>query len=222
MAVISIKKYLRRHARSMGVGVLFVFISTAAGLATPFAMRYAIDDVQSGGVRMDRLAGWVALYVLGTAVASLLSLFMRRRLLALSHLIEAELRADIFRHLTRMDQLFYSSERTGDIMTRMTSDLGAVRECAGQGLLQTARILIGFTMAFGVMLALNTRMTLVVLFTLPCTSIIFFILLRLIRARYERVQERFSELTNFVQESFAGKDTRYDPGTCRPDPVGFV
>jgi ATP-binding cassette subfamily B multidrug efflux pump len=103
-----------------------------------------------------------------------------------------------------MDQAFYQRERTGDLMTKMSSDLSAVRELVGQGLLQGSRMVVGFPLAFGVMFATNTRMALIVTALLPFVSILFFFLMRLVRKYYERAQDQFSLISNFAQESFAG------------------
>ena len=129
---------------------------------------------------------------------------MRRLLLGLANHVEYAIRRDVFDHLTRMDQAFYQRERTGDLMTKMSSDLSAVRELVGQGLLQGSRMVVGFPLAFGVMFATNTRMALIVTALLPFVSILFFFLMRLVRKYYERAQDQFSLISNFAQESFAG------------------
>jgi len=148
------------------------------------------------------------LYALGYLAAALLGgvfgLYMRQILLSLSYQIEFEIRERIFAHLTRLDHYFYSRERTGDLMTKMTSDLNAVREFIGQGVLQGARTLIGFVLAFGVMFAIHAGMAAMMALLLPCISLLFFLLLRIIRRRYEASQEQFSIISNFSQENFAG------------------
>ncbi|MBU0676521.1 MAG: ABC transporter ATP-binding protein/permease [Verrucomicrobia bacterium] len=197
--------YVRRHVWIIAAGMMLVTVGVAIGIGVlPFVLCHAIDGLASGEFTLPHIGGLAAAYVLGAVAASLLSLFTRRLMLGLGHRIEREIRDDIFRRLTELDLLFYSRERTGDIMTRMTSDLGSVRECLGPGLLQSSRTVIGFVMAFGVMFVMNIRMAVVMLLLLPVTSGIFFGLLRLIRKRYELVQEQSSHLSNFTQESFAG------------------
>jgi ATP-binding cassette subfamily B protein len=129
---------------------------------------------------------------------------MRRILLGLAQRVEYDIREDVFAHLTRMDYAFYQRERTGDIMTKMSSDLYSVKEMVGQGLLQGARILIGFPLAFGIMFSMNPRLALIIMAIIPVISIVFFFIIRLIRRRYDAVQDQFSNVSNFCQENFGG------------------
>jgi ATP-binding cassette subfamily B protein len=103
-----------------------------------------------------------------------------------------------------MDAAFFRSNRTGDIMTRMSSDLSQVRTLVGQGIFQGARTLFVFTFAFVVMFAISVPLALVLLVLLPSISCFVFLLLRIARPRYEAGQQQFSVLSNFAQERFAG------------------
>ncbi len=204
---LSLKTYIRRHRWTALLGILLVFASVAITVSVPFITQVAVDTIRSGDFTIPQLLGYSGLYLLAAAVAGLAALFMRRVLLSLSHQIEFEIRRDVFDHLTQLDHEFYSRERTGDLMTKMTSDLSSVREFVGQGLLQGARTTLGFTMAFGVMFTINAQMAWVMLILLPCISLLFFALLSLIRARYEASQEQFSIISNFAQENFGGVRT---------------
>jgi ATP-binding cassette subfamily B multidrug efflux pump len=118
--------------------------------------------------------------------------------------VEFDIRRDVFAHLTKMDYGFFQRERTGDIMTKMSSDLFSVKDMVGQGLLQGSRILIGFPLAFGIMFSLNYELALIVMGIIPVISIVFFVLIRMIRSRYDAVQDQFSTISNFSQENFGG------------------
>ncbi len=200
----SLADYVRAHSSRVAMGVGMVCASVLISVFTPFITRFAIDDLVDGGVRWSAILLYACAYMAAALCSAWFALWMRKILLALGHQIEYEIRRDIFAHLTRLDYYFYSRERTGDLMTKMTSDLNAVREFVGQGILQGARTSIGFVLAFGIMFAINVRMALVMLFLLPTTSLLFFLLLRVIRKRYEETQEQFSVISNFSQESFAG------------------
>lgn len=200
----SLGDYMRAHKPRVALGVCLVCASVLITVLMPFITRFAVDDLVDGGVRWSIIAWYAGAYLAAAMVSAAFALGMRKILLALGHQVEYEIRRDIFEHLTRLDYYFYSKERTGDLMTKMTSDLNSVREFVGQGILQGARTSIGFVLAFGVMFAINVRMALVMLFLLPSTSLLFFLLLRIIRIRYEETQEQFSIISNFSQESFAG------------------
>lgn len=199
----SLRRYIltyRAHALT-GAGCVALYL--AGSLVNPIVLRHAIDALQGDG---DARAFAVSLAVfLALAVSVfLVSITMRRKLLGLANRVEHDIRRDVFGHLTTLDAAFYQRERTGDLMTKMSSDLGAVREMIGQGLLQGSRMLIGFPLAFGIMFATNAKLALVVAALLPVISLLFFFLIRLIRKYYDLSQEQFSTITNFAQETFAG------------------
>ncbi len=196
--------YLRPQAARAVCGFLCVVGYIVGSLYTPVLLRRLIDGLEQGTLDhagLLRLLG--ALGGLGV-FSFFVAIGMRRLLLGLANHVEYAIRRDVFDHLTRMDQAFYQRERTGDLMTKMSSDLSAVRELVGQGLLQGSRMVVGFPLAFGVMFATNTRMALIVTALLPFVSILFFFLMRLVRKYYERAQDQFSLISNFAQESFAG------------------
>ena len=200
----SLADYVLAHRRKMMLGISMVFGSIAITLLNPFITRFAIDALEAGDVEWGRIAGYAALYLLLAVSLAVLGLYMRRFLLTMGHQIEYEIRRDVFKKLVRLDYYFYSTERTGDLMTKMTSDLTSVREFVGQGVFQAARTAIGFVLGFGIMFAINLKMAMVMLVLLPCISLLFFFLLRTIRHRYEMTQEQFSVISNFAQESFGG------------------
>ncbi len=182
----------------------FVSASVTVGLLSPFLTRFAIDALIAGEASWRLIVSYAGLYVVAALGSAGLALYMRRILLSLGHQVEYEIRRDVFKRLSELDYYYYSRERTGDIMTRMTSDLNAVREFIGQGVLQGTRTTVGFFLAFGIMFSINVRMAAVMLLLLPSTSLLFFLLFRLMRRRYEESQEQFSTISNFCQESFAG------------------
>ena len=196
--------YVHAHRYRAAVGVSLVFASVLIGIFSPFITRYAIDALVEGEVEWSTILVYASAYMLAFVFSAAFALGMRKILLGLGHVVEYEIRRDLFERLTRLDYYFFSKERTGDLMTKMTSDLNSVRELVGQGLLQGARTSIGFVLAFGVMFAINVRMAVVMLILLPTTSLLFFLLLRVIRVRYDATQQQFSIISNFAQESFAG------------------
>ncbi len=200
----SLWSYVLAHRGQVVQGTLLVAASVAITVSAPFITRFAIDALVDGSATWPKIIGYAVLYLGAVALSAIMALGMRKILLSLGHQVEYEVRRDLFARLALLDYYFYSRERTGDLMTKMTSDLNAVREFVGQGILQGARTTIGFLLAFGVMFAINTQLALVMLFLLPATSVLFFLLLSIIRRRYEETQAQFSRISNFCQESFAG------------------
>lgn len=139
---------------------------------------------------------------------SVLALSFSRQLrkipLKLSHKAEFALREDLFDHLTRMDQAFFRKNRTGDLITRMSSDMTLVRDSIGQGLLQGIRTTIVMIFASIVMLATDAYLALLVLLLYLPMTLAFFLVLKVLRSRQKHLQEKVSEVSSFCQESFAG------------------
>jgi len=203
----SLKAYILRYKGAAARGFLCVTGSIGLGLYTPFILRRAIDGLESASIGANDLITLTLTFLLASALMTGCSILMRRIMLGLAQHIEYDIRRDVFAHLTRMDHAFYQRERTGDIMTKMSSDLFSVKEMTGQGLLQGSRILVGFPLAFSIMFHLNAYLALVIVAIIPVISLAFFFIVRVIRKRYDKVQEQFSTISNFCQENFAGVRT---------------
>ncbi len=200
----SLLAFVAPYRSRAALGFLCVAGYIALSLAGPEVLKRAIDRLQAGSLDARRFALELVLFFGLAALAFGISIAMRRLMLGLGARVEHDVRRAVFAHLTELEPGWFQTERTGDLMTRMTSDLSAVREMIGQGLLQGSRIALGFPLAFGVMLALDVRMTLAVGLLLPFVAGSFFFLFRLIHRHYERAQEQFSAIADFAQETFAG------------------
>lgn len=199
-----LKAYVLRYRRYAMMGFASVLAAIVMGLTVPYVLRLTIDHLQAGAMDTAGLARLIGLFIIASALASLFSVFMRRILLGLAQRVEYDIREQVFAHLTRMDYGFFQRERTGDIMTKMSSDLSSVKEMIGQGLLQGSRIVIGFPLAFGIMFALNVQLAFTIMAIIPVISLVFWLVIRLIRKRYDDAQEQFSAIQNFCQENFGG------------------
>ena len=199
-----LKAYVLRYRRRAVLGFASVLGAIVTGLTVPYVLRLTIDSLQEENLSASGLTRLIVYFFFASALASLFSIFMRRILLGLAQRVEYDIRSDVFAHLTGMDHGFFQRERTGDLMTKMTSDLFSVKEMVGQGLLQGSRIVIGFPLAFGIMFSLNVRLALTIMAIIPVISAVFFVVIRLIRKRYDAAQEQYSTIQNFCQENFGG------------------
>lgn len=199
-----LKAYVLRYRRRALLGFASVLGAIVTGLTVPYVLRLTIDSLQEENLSASGLTRLIVYFFFASALASLFSIFMRRILLGLAQRVEYDIRSDVFAHLTGMDHGFFQRERTGDLMTKMTSDLFSVKEMVGQGLLQGSRIVIGFPLAFGIMFSLNVRLALTIMAIIPVISAVFFVVIRLIRKRYDAAQEQYSTIQNFCQENFGG------------------
>jgi ATP-binding cassette subfamily B multidrug efflux pump len=162
--------YVLRHRRDIVLGLLATLASTAIQLAGPWILKHAIDDL-TRSVTSRKLFLYASL-TLGAAVFGGIFRYLTRRLLiGASREMEYDLRNDFFAHLQRLSLGYYQSHRTGDLMSRATNDLNAVRMMIGPAVMYAASTGILFVVAIVLMLSINVKLTLVALLPLPFVSI---------------------------------------------------
>ena len=167
---------------------------------TPYFLRLAVDAVQAG-----RGFGVYALAIVASAALSgLLSYAMRRLAVVASRHVEYDLRRDPLHHLLTLDRDFYHKHRLGDLMNRLNTDLSAVREMVGPGILMGSRLSFLVLLAFLSMYAVNARLAFYLTLILPGIFLAMRFLLRLIDRRYREAQEVFDRISTLAQEAFSG------------------
>ena len=167
---------------------------------TPYFLRLAVDAVQAG-----RGFGVYALAIVASAALSgLLSYAMRRLAVVASRQVEYDLRRDLLHHLLTLDRDFYHKHRVGDLMNRLNTDLSAVREMVGPGILMGSRLSFLVLLAFLSMYAVNARLAFYLTLILPGIFLAMRFLLRLIDRRYREAQEVFDRISTLAQEAFSG------------------
>ena len=195
--------YLRRHRRALAFGLVCLVITTALSVASPWVLRYAVDDLTRSLTR-GKLLLYAALMVGLVLVEGLFRYFMRKVLISNSRDIEFELRNDVFAHLTRLSASYYHRHRVGDIMSRATNDLSAVRMVLGPGIMYTANTAGTFLFAVALMARISWPLLLIALLPLLAVSVLVRHFGRKIHDRFERVQSQLSDISAQVQENLAG------------------
>ena len=187
----------------LGTGVC-ALVTVGISLYLPFLIRQAIDGLTTGNLEQPGLLRLLAQYAGLSSAVLVFSRYLRKFPMRLSHKVEYALRNDIFEHLTGLDAAFFHYQRTGDLITRMTSDLTLVRDAIGQGLLQGIRTGTVLIFASIVMLITAPNLAGLVLGLYLPMSGLFFLVLRAMRKQQKILQEQVSDVSNFCQESFAG------------------
>jgi ATP-binding cassette, subfamily B, multidrug efflux pump len=194
-----VARYRGRFVFGLGCGV----IATALQLAGPWVLKHTIDDLLAG-VTAEKVR-FYGLALLALAVGGGLFRFLVRRvLIGASRDIEYELRNDFFAHLQQMPLSFFRDRRTGDLMSRATNDLSAVRMMVGPAVMYTSSTSLTFIVAIVLMLSIHPRLTLLALIPLPFVSISVKYFGAAIHRRFERIQAQLSDLSAVTQEALAG------------------
>jgi ATP-binding cassette subfamily B protein len=187
----------------MAGGLLCLFVTTALSVASPWILRYAVDDLALKVTR-EKLWLYSGLIIGVVLFEGLFRYYMRMVLIGISREIEYELRGDVFAHLARLAARYFQSHRVGDIMSRATNDMSAVRMVLGPGIMYTANTLATFVGTVVLMMRISPALLGLALVPLLLVSILVRHFGRRIHDRFEKVQEQLSEMTVVVQESLSG------------------
>ena len=162
-----------------------------------------MDDLYRG-VTAEKL-GRYAIILIGIAVvAGAFKYWMRQAVIGISRHVEYDLRNDLFGHLQRLPVSYFQRERTGEIMSRATNDLAAVRMMLGPGIMYFANTSVVAMVSLAFMLAISPRLTLYALLPLPLVSLSVWYFGARIHRRFEEIQARFAAISARVQENLAG------------------
>jgi ATP-binding cassette subfamily B protein len=129
---------------------------------------------------------------------------MRKIMIGVSRYIEYDLRNDLFAHLLALSRRYYQNHKTGDIMSRATNDLSAVRMLLGPGIMYSVNTIIGMIVVLFFMLQISVFLTLFAVITIPVVSLAVRYFGAMIHQRFEKIQAAFSEISARVQENLAG------------------
>ena len=171
------------------------------------AWRSAYDPTYTGPISTvsPRQILLFALLIFGVALfAGILRFIQRRTIQGVARQMEFHLRADFFLHLQKLSAAYYDNVRTGDLMTRATSDLNAIRMVLSSAVMYTADATVFFGLALTILLRMDTTLTLITLLPYPVLAILIRFLGKRLHVRYERIQEAFSTLNTKVQENLSG------------------
>ena len=198
--------YILRYRRRLTIGIGCVFLTTAVSLASPRVLQYAIDDLDdlTTVVTRGRLALYAGLLLSIALIGGGFRFLMRRIVIGVSREIEYDLRNDFFAHLLRLSLSYFHTHRTGDLMSRATSDLSAVRMMVGPAIMYSVNTALVLVVAIIMMLAIDVRLTLIALTPLPLVSLSVWLFGRAIYKRSERIQAQLADMSAIVQETLAG------------------
>lgn len=206
-----LNKYFYKYRYRLILGVVITVISKIFALFTPRLIGDSINVIA------DRLDGKISydvfktdlvtnvLYIIGAAiVAGIFTFLMRQTIINVSRYIEFDLKNEIYKHYQVLSLNFYKSNRTGDLMNRISEDVGKVRMYVGPAVMYTINTITLFAVALIYMFSTAPKLTLYTLLPLPILSFIIYKLSRLINKRSTIVQQSLSTLSTYTQESFSG------------------
>jgi ATP-binding cassette subfamily B multidrug efflux pump len=213
--------YLLKYKWHLILGLIFIVISNFFQIVPGPLVRYSIDLVMDN-IRVYRamenvstqqaffkvlsrgiltLAG---LILAGALLRGLFLYYVRQTLIVMSRLIEYDLKNEIFSHYQTLPMSFYRRNNTGDVMNRISEDVGRVRMYLGPSIMYGLTLLTLFIMLIPIMFSISAKLTWYALIPLPLLSISIFYVNNIIERRSEQIQKSQSRLSTFVQEAFSG------------------
>ncbi|EMS30837.1 ABC transporter, transmembrane region:ABC transporter [Mariniradius saccharolyticus AK6] len=216
-----LNKYLVKYKGYLLLGILFTIISNVFVIIPAQLVRIAIDYVvdsfslyqgfaeadlagiaRSGFLRIVVIFG---VLILGMALLRGFFLFLiRQTIIIMSRLIEYDMKNELFEHYQKLPLSFYRRTSTGDLMARISEDVGLVRMYLGPAIMYGINLLVLFPMVIGYMLTVNVELTIYSLLPLPILSVSIYYVNNMINERSEKIQKSLSSLSTFVQEAFSG------------------
>ena len=198
-----IRPYLARYKARFIVGFVCLILGQSVGALVPLAIKAGVDDLMHGVV-LRQLAIVAGALVGLSLIKAVFQFWTRWILIGISRDAEYDLRNDLFRHLLRLSPRYYTEHRTGDLMSKLTNDLNAVRNMMGPGIMYSATTVVTGIVTISLMIHLDWKLTLMALAPLPLASVGVKFFGAKIHERFEKIQALYSELTERVRENISG------------------
>lgn len=208
-----LNKYFVKYKYHFLFGIITTIIAQIFSLFTPKLISKslnAIEDymkstqvVDTSFVKTELLHN-ILFIIATTIIAGILTFLMRQTLIVMSRHVEFDLKNEVFRQYENLSQNFYKQNRTGDLMNRISEDVGKVRMYVGPAVMYSINTFIRFAIVIVYMYNVSPTLTLYTLLPLPFLSYTIFKLSTEINKRSTAFQQNLSKLSTFSQEVFSG------------------
>ncbi len=206
-----LNKYFVKYRYHFLLGIVITIIAQIFSLFTPKLVSQSINTIEAwqkhqltGAAAKTELLHNILLIIGATIVAGLLTFLMRQTLIVMSRHVEFDLKNEVFRHYELLDQNFYKRNRTGDLMNRISEDVGKVRQYVGPAVMYTINTFIRFSIVILYMYNVSPKLTFYTLLPLPLLAFIIFRLSTIINKRSTIFQQYLSKIFSFTQEIYSG------------------
>lgn len=195
--------FLKKHNKSMALGLLMVTIISVLAIVKPIVSGAIVDDVITGG-QYDLLPKLIALLVIITAVRGVLRYWSQVIFETCSQDVLYSMRDTVYRKLLQEDFNFYNKNRTGDLLSRQTGDMDAIRHFIAFVIYQVYENVFLFFFALIMIFTVSWKLALCMCVVLPFALIVTLNQTKNGRPRFQNIRDRFSSLNTFVQENISG------------------
>ena len=216
-----LNKYLFRYKGLLFWGTIFTIISNFFMILPAQIVRYAFNLVEETidlyfiyenfkaqteiyNIFTFSILGYGILILLMALLRGIFLFFVRQTIIVMSRLAEFDLKNDLYEHYQKLPLSFYRKNNTGDLMARISEDVGQVRMYLGPGIMYGINLITLMVMIIPYMLSVNVELTLYTLIPLPFLSVSIYFVNSIINRRSTEIQQSLSRLSTYVQEAFSG------------------
>ncbi len=201
--LLSLKPYLLRYKKNLWSGFLFIILTNLFAVIAPKYIGLAIDTMSHKFVLLDILRN-TGLYFLFALLSGYFLFLVRQNIIVASRNIEFDLKNDYYQHLQSLPKRFYNTTSTGELISRGTNDLNAIREFLGPGIMYSLNTFFRLVFALVAMIAISPKLTLFALLPAPILSYSVYKIGSSMQKRSKSIQESYAAITNLVQENLSG------------------
>ncbi|MCH2196686.1 ABC transporter ATP-binding protein [Kordia sp.] len=207
-----LNKYFLKYKGRLLLGILITIIAQIFALVAPKLIGNSLTTVDKyikGEIKNIEIVESALLenilYIIGAAaLASFFTFLMRQTIINISRYVEYDLKNEVYQQYQNLSTNFYKKNRTGDLMNRISEDVGKVRMYAGPAIMYSIRTITLFACLVPLMFITAPKVAVYTLVPLPILSFLIYKLSRAIQKRSTIVQQFLSKLSTFTQESFSG------------------
>jgi ATP-binding cassette subfamily B protein len=206
-----LNKYFHKYKSRLLLGVFITILAKIFALFTPRLVGESvtvISQLLKNEITLETFKTELSLNILYLIIAAIISGFftflMRQTIINVSRYVEYDLKNEVYQQYQRLSLSFYKTNRTGDLMNRISEDVSRVREYMGPAIMYSLNMITLFVVALIYMINVAPLLTLYVVAPLPILSIVIYKLSKIINQRSTIVQQYLSKLSAFTQESFSG------------------
>jgi ATP-binding cassette, subfamily B, multidrug efflux pump len=195
--------YLRPHWREAALGIFSLLIVNAVGVYIPLLIRDSIDELRTA-FSFEQIWRSVLLILILASVMWGIRMVSRILLFGLGRQVEFDLKQKIFQHLQTLEPSYFSTNTSGDLINRATSDVDNIRRLLGFAVLSLANTVFAYALTLPVMMSINVRLTLLAIAVYPIMLITVQLFSEKLRTQQMTVQEELSNLSELIQEDMSG------------------
>lgn len=195
--------YLKKYKWMMLLGLVLTTMISVLAIINPYVSGLIVDEVITGG-KFDLLPRLILTLLVVTAVRGVLRFFYQVVFECCSQGTLYTLRDTVYRRLLEEDFAFYNRKRTGDLMSRQTGDMDAIRHFVAYVIYAVYENILLFGFALIMIFTVNVKLALLMMAVLPFTAITTYLQAREVKPAFQRNRDCFSSLNAFVQENVSG------------------